>query len=139
MPDITVLVLDGQGGGIGRALVSELRRALPALRIVAVGTNVQATAAMLRAGADAGATGENAAMYNAARASYILGPLGIVMANAMFGEISPRIAAAVSESAAHKVLIPVSKCHASIVGVTERPLAQYIEEAAAIVKRELEG
>ena len=139
MPDTMILVLDGQGGGIGRALVAELRRALPCAYIVAVGTNVQATAAMLRAGADAGATGENAAVYNAGRASCILGPLGIIMANAMLGEISPRIAAAVSESAARKILIPVTKCHATITGITERPLAQYIEEAVAIVSRELEG
>ena len=94
------------------------------------GTNAAATAAMLKAGASAGATGENAVVWNAGRAQVIAGPIGLVMANSMLGECSPAMAAAVAESPAHKVLIPTSRCGASVAGLPELPLADYIADAA---------
>lgn len=131
-----ILVIDGQGGGIGSRLVASLReRALPGAQIICVGTNVLATNAMLKAGADAGATGENAVAYNAARADIILGPIGLLLANAMLGEITPAIARAVSESDAQKLLIPASRCALNVMGVENRPLSAYIAQAADTVCR----
>ena len=125
-----ILVIDGQGGGIGSGLIEELKkRKLPDTEILAVGTNVMATSAMLRAGADAGATGENAVIFNSGRADLILGPIGIMMANAMMGEITPAMAAAVSSSEGKKLLIPIARC-ARVIGVEPRSMQSYLEEAA---------
>ncbi len=124
-----VLVIDGQGGGVGRVLVEQLKTARPDLEITAVGTNALATAAMLKAGAGAGATGENAVKYNCARTDVIAGPIGLIFPNSLLGEITVQMAAAVSCSDAHKVLIPHAKFHAKIVGLQEKPLSQYIAEA----------
>ena len=128
-----ILVIDGQGGGIGRAVVAALKQARPGLRLLALGTNATATAAMLRAGADQGATGENAICYQCKTADVIIGVVGILHANAMLGEISPAIAAAVSGSEAQKVLIPLDRCGLHIMGVTRRPLDELIAEAVATV------
>ena len=129
-----LLVIDGQGGGIGSGLIEQLRQAeLPGVELLAVGTNVMATSAMLRAGAQAGATGENAVIFNSARADLILGPIGIIMANSMMGEITPAMAAAVASSEAKKVLIPITKC-ARVVGVEPKPMQTYIAEAVAQAK-----
>ena len=119
-----IIVIDGQGGGIGRSLVEKLREALPGAEIIAVGTNAAATANMKKAGADVGATGENAVAYNCARTDVIVGPLGIILAGAMYGEITPRMACAVAESGARKVLIPAAKQHMTIVGIEDRPLSR---------------
>lgn len=129
-----IVVIDGQGGGFGRALIEALRAGGVKEEIIAVGTNALATSAMLKAGASAGATGENAALVNAARADIVAGPMGLVMANSMLGECSPAIAQAVAQSRAKKVLIPVSKCGALIAGLPEKPLAAYIADAAALVR-----
>ncbi len=128
-----VLVIDGQGGGVGRSLVAELKRQSPALPLTALGTNATATAAMLRAGADAGATGESAIRYQCRCADIIVGVVGILHANAMLGEISPAIALAVSLSDAHKVLVPLERCGLTIAGVTRQPLEALIADAAARV------
>lgn len=102
-----ILVIDGQGGGIGSGIIQELRRCgIENAEILAVGTNVMATSAMLRAGADAGATGENPVIFNSRRADLILGPIGIIMANAMMGEITPAMAAAVAASDGKKTADP---------------------------------
>lgn len=131
-----ILVIDGQGGGVGGRLVASLReKVLPGAQIICVGTNVLATNAMLKAGADAGATGENAVVYNAVRADVILGPIGLLLANAMLGEVTPAMARAVSESSAQKLLIPASKCAVSVMGVESRPLSAYIAQAADTVCR----
>ncbi len=118
-----VMILDGQGGGVGRALIEALRK-LPGERfeIIAVGTNAVATSNMLKGGADQGATGENAAVYCAPRCDVIAGSVGIIAANSMLGEISPAIAAAVAESSAVKVLIPMNRCRILVVGVPEERL-----------------
>lgn len=125
----TIVVIDGQGGKMGASLVSQFRAAEIPARIIAVGTNSTATAAMLRAGADAGATGENPVVVNAAAADVIAGPMGIITANALYGEITPKMAAAVSESRAQKLLIPVNRCSVTVVGVEELPLGDYVKLA----------
>lgn len=110
MSAMKVVIMDGQGGGIGRMLVQKLKARAPGLALVAVGTNAMATSAMLRAGADAGATGENAVLYNCADADVLLGPSGIAIANAMLGEISPAMARAVAESPAKRLLLSMDAC-----------------------------
>ena len=97
-----------------------------------------ATAAMLKAGADAAATGENPVVVNARDADVILGPMGILTANALWGEITPAMAAAVSESRAQKVLIPVNRCSVTVVGVAELPLGEYVRLAVQAAKEQLE-
>jgi len=124
-----IMIFDGQGGGLGRALVERVRQELPEAELIAVGTNALATAAMHKAGAAACATGENAVIYNCGQADVIIGALGIGFANSMHGEISPAMARAVSESRAAKLLIPVSKCAVSVMGTAEKGMAAYISEA----------
>lgn len=111
-----IVVVDGQGGGVGRMLVEKLKARLPGHPIVAVGTNALATSAMLRAGADAGATGENAVRFNCRDAALLLGPSGIAVPDAMLGEISPEIAEAVAKSPARKYLLPMEACGARAPG-----------------------
>lgn len=131
-----ILVLDGQGGGIGGRILSALLPALPqGCSVVAVGTNVLATNAMRKAGAQRCATGDNAVVYNAARADVILGPVGVVLANGLLGEISPAMAAAVSGSDAAKVLIPSTKCNVFVAGTQDAPLETYLRLAVEEVLR----
>ncbi|MBQ8933513.1 MAG: DUF3842 family protein [Lachnospiraceae bacterium] len=125
----TILVIDAQGGGIGKQLISEIRKKELQAEIIAVGTNSTASAQMLKAGADHAATGENPVLVNCRKADVILGPIGIVLADAMFGEITPAIAAAVGQSCAAKILIPMNSCGAYVVGVADRGIKSYIEEA----------
>lgn len=125
-----LVVIDGQGGGVGRSLVSALKQLAPQQRVVALGTNTQATSAMLKAGADAGATGESAICYQCRDAGVIVGVAGILHANAMLGEISPAIAAAVSLSEAQKVLVPLERCGLLVAGVARQPLDSLVREAA---------
>lgn len=108
-----IVIVDGQGGGIGRMLIERLKGRVQGHALIAVGTNAMATSAMLRAGADAGATGENAVCFNCQDADIVLGPSGIAIPNAMLGEISPAMAQAVTESAAEKHLLPMEKCGSS--------------------------
>lgn len=124
-----IVVIDGQGGGIGRSLIEALAPALPGAEILAVGTNSAATAAMLKAGARVGATGENPVVVNCRTADIIAGPAGILAANAMYGEITPAMARAVGESHAQKVVVPVDRCSIHVAGVAQWPMAKYIEDA----------
>lgn len=124
-----IMVMDGQGGGVGRSLVEELHGRYPEAELIAVGTNATATSNMMKGGTSIGATGENAVIYNSSRADVILGPVGIIMANAMLGEITPRMAEAVSSSEAPILLIPMSRCNAQVMGVENRKLADHIKEA----------
>lgn len=134
-----VLVLDAQGGGMGTQLIKRLAPVLPAdCDLLAVGTNVLATNAMLKAGAAHGATGENAVVFNAARADLILGPIGMILANGIWGEVSPRMAAAVSGAAAEKILIPSSHCGVQIAGTQDCRLEEYLENAVTLALRALE-
>ena len=125
-----LVVIDGQGGGVGKSLVAALKARMPEQKVIALGTNVQATTAMLKAGADAGATGESAIRYQCKSADIIMGVTGILHANAMMGEISPGIAAAVSLSEAQKVLVPLERCGLNIAGVGRQPLDSLIRQAA---------
>lgn len=125
-----IMVMDGQGGGVGRSLLETLRERFPEAELIAVGTNATATANMMKSGVTSGATGENAVVYNSKRADVIAGPIGIVMADAMLGEITGVMAAAVASSDAKLILLPMSKCHATIVGINVKRLGEYISEAA---------
>ena len=131
-----VLVVDGQGGGIGSQLVKMMRPVLPEHgELIAVGTNSLATNAMLKAGASRGATGENAVLFNAARADVILGPIGIVAANGILGEVSPKMAEAISGAEAKKILIPSSACGIEVAGTEECRLEEYLRRAVQILTR----
>lgn len=123
-----VMVMDGQGGGVGKLLVEALLATIPGVEVIAVGTNATATANMMKGGTALGATGENAVLYNSARADAICGPMGILMANAMLGEISPAMATAVSGAEVPVFLIPMGKCNAKVAGVAEKKLADYVKE-----------
>ena len=125
-----VMIMDGQGGGVGKSLVEALTQVCPEAELIAVGSNATATANMMKGGTVNGATGENAVVYNSRRVDVIVGPIGIVLANAMLGEITPKMAEAVASSDAKLILIPMNRFHATVVGVETRKLADYIKEAA---------
>lgn len=127
---MNVVVIDAQGGGVGKQLIEQLKRALPEQKITAVGTNALATAAMLRAGADQGATGENAVRVCAAQADLILGPMGLVLCDAMLGEITGEMALAIGRSPAHKILVPMSRCQLTVAGVSPMSASEAIAAAA---------
>lgn len=124
-----IMVMDGQGGGVGRSLVEELHSRYPKAELIAVGTNATATSNMMKGGTAIGATGENAVIYNSTRVDAILGPIGIIMANAMLGEITPKMAEAVASSDVPLLLIPMSRCNAQVMGVEGRKLSDNIREA----------
>ncbi len=125
-----VLIIDGQGGGLGRQLVTVIKERYPQIEVMAVGTNSLATGAMLRAGADQAATGENSVVVASARADVIMGPVGIVIADSMLGEITPKMSRAVGQSRAKRILIPVNLCDNIIVGVTDASMSQNVQNAA---------
>ena len=124
-----ILVIDGQGGGLGKQLVAALSAQCPQAQLTAVGTNSLATSAMRKAGAVRTATGENAVVVNCRHADVIVGPIGIVIADALLGEITPAMAAAVCQSGAKRVLIPLNHCDNYIVGVPEQPIGDLVTAA----------
>ncbi len=124
-----ILVIDAQGGGIGRQLITEIKSRKPELTVHAVGTNAAATQAMLKAGADLCATGENAVIVACRKADVIIGPIGIAIADSMLGEVTPAMALAVGQSDAKRILIPFQHCGSSIVGVSETNTGKLIQEA----------
>lgn len=129
-----VMVVDGQGGGIGAAIIKGLRESSgDAVEIWALGTNSIATSRMMKAGANRGATGENAIIQSSPRADVIAGPLAIIMANAMMGEVTPGMAEAVSSSVATKILIPLTQEKVRIVGVTGEPLPHLVENLVEVI------
>lgn len=125
---MNVLVIDAQGGGIGKQLVTAIKQNLPQLNVTAVGTNVSATAQMLKAGADNGATGENAVVVGARGADVIVGPIGIIIADSMLGEVTEKMATAVARSDAKKILIPFNNCQTFITGVKNASISEMIAE-----------
>lgn len=134
-----VLVIDGQGGGLGRQLVNAVKERFPEVEILAVGTNSAATNAMLRAGADQAATGENSVAVASRRVDVIMGPIGIVIADSMLGEITPRMALSVGQSLAKRILIPVNFCDNIVVGVTETSMAKNVQNAVDALGRLMEN
>ncbi len=121
-----ILVIDAQGGGIGKQLVGTIKNEISGAEITAVGTNSIATTSMLKAGADYAATGENAVIVGCRKADVIIGPIGIVIADALHGEISPAMALAVGQSNAKRILIPVNHCDNMIVGVSDLSMTKLI-------------
>ena len=124
-----IAVASGKGG-VGKSLIAALKREMPSQPLIALGTNTQATAAMLKAGADQGATGENAIRYQCKSADVIVGVTGLLNANSMLGEVSPAIAMAISLSEAQKVLVPLERCGLYVAGVGQQRLDSLIREAA---------
>jgi hypothetical protein len=133
----TVMIVDGQGGGLGKSIIEKLKKAELPVALLAIGTNSIATGVMLKAGADEAATGENAVVYNAQFADFIVGAIGIISANAMLGEISPTMAAAVASSSGIKLLIPLNKCNLYIAGARETPLSEKIDDLINRIRAEL--
>lgn len=132
-----ILIIDAQGGGLGKQLIIALKQAFPQQTITAVGTNSAATTAMLKAGADHAATGENAVIVNSRKADIIAGPIGIVIADSMLGEVTPAMAVAVSQSPAERILIPFNHCDNKIIGVSDWNTGRFIAEAVSEVSRKL--
>ena len=133
-----ILVIDGQGGRIGQQLIKAILTRYPQVEVTAIGTNSLATSAMLKGGASQGVTGENALLVACRRADVILGPLGIVIADALMGEISPAMAAAVGQSPAKKILVPMNQCDIFVAGVTEAPVSRLLESAVEQLGKLLE-
>jgi hypothetical protein len=134
-----LMIMDGQGGGIGAAIIKSLRDAMAGeLTIFALGTNSAATTRMMKAGANRGATGENAIVRTSHLVDVIIGPMAIIMADAMMGEVTPAMAAAVASSSARKVLIPLSQERVSLVGVTGEPLPHLAEQVVRLIKEIIE-
>lgn len=126
---IKFCVIDGQGGGIGATIIKKLREKFDeSLDISALGTNAIATSQMLKAKANRGASGENAIVRTVLQADLIIGPIGIVMAHAMMGEVTPKMAEAVAASPAKKILLPLSQENVEIVGTAAIPLPHLIDE-----------
>ena len=134
-----IVVIDGQGGRLGRLLVEGVKGRLPQAQVYALGTNTVATAAMLKAGADFGATGENPVLRGVTDADGVLGPVGVVVANAILGEVTPAMAEAVGSCRAKKFLIPMNSCGVLVAGVEEQPLPAYVAQAVEALAAELKN
>ena len=134
-----IVVIDGQGGRLGRLLVEGVKARLPQAQVYALGTNTVATAAMLKAGADFGATGENPVLRGVTDADGVLGPVGVVVANAILGEVTPAMAEAVGSCRAKKFLIPMNSCGVLVAGVGEQPLPAYVAQAVEALAAELKN
>ena len=132
---MNIMVIDGQGGRMGKSIVEQMKKNFPEDEIIAIGTNSIATAAMLKAGADAGATGENPAIVGSRTADLIIGPMGIVIADSLMGEITPRMAVAIGQSGAKKLLPPVNRCQHYVVGCRDLPLGEYVRRAVEEVRK----
>jgi len=139
-----IAVIDGQGGGLGKAIIERLKNiGEDGIKIIALGTNSIATANMIKTGAKDGATGENPIVYNAPRVDIIMGPIGIIVANSMLGELTPKMAEAITESSAEKILIPFNKCSVYVTGVVEDTLQYHVDcgvsRAVAIYRDKFKG
>lgn len=129
-----IMIVDAQGGGLGKQLITSIRMDFPEVRILAVGTNSAATSVMLKAGADEAATGENAARVASRKADVILGPIGMVIADAMLGEITPGIACTIAQAEARRIMIPFSNCDNYIAGVSDFSTGRLIADALKQLK-----
>jgi NAD(P)-dependent dehydrogenase (short-subunit alcohol dehydrogenase family) len=131
---VQIVVIDGQGGSVGKALVEALKRQISTVTVLAIGTNTLATAAMLQGGADRAATGENPVIVASRSAQVIIGPIGIIIADSLHGEITAAMATAITQSSAQKILIPITRCNVSVVGRESLPLSELIALAVEEVK-----
>ncbi len=131
---MNILVIDGQGGQLGGQIIKSLKSNFENLNIIAVGTNATATAAMLKAGANQAATGENPVVVASRKADIIIGPIGIVIADAMLGEITPQMAVAVGQADAVRILLPMNKCDNLVAGITDTTMTAIIEDAICKVR-----
>lgn len=132
-----VVVVDAQGGGLGKQLIATMKKERLDVHIIAVGTNSTATSAMLKAGSDEAATGENAARVASKKADIIIGPIGMVIADAMLGEITPMIAGAIAQADAKRIMIPFNSCDNYIAGVSDFNTGRLIEDALRQLRRDL--
>lgn len=131
-----IAIIDGQGGGIGKHITEKLRKGLPEnVELLALGTNSLATSIMLRAGANEGATGENAVVFNAERVDLIVGPISILFANSMQGELTPKMAETIASSPARKILLPLTRAGVDIVGLKSEPLPHLVDELIVKVRQ----
>ena len=130
-----ILIIDGQGGGLGRQIVENIKRLFPNDDLTAVGTNAIATQTMIKAGADHAATGENAVCVCAKNADVIIGPMGIVVADSLLGEITPRMAVAVGQSNAVRILIPMNQCDNLIAGADNISTAELVDDCMEHIRR----
>ena len=128
---MNILVIDGQGGHLGGQLIKAILHHFKEARVMAVGTNAIAAAAMLKAGAHQASTGENPVVVACRKADVIIGPIGIVIADAMFGEVTPKMAMAVAQADAVRILLPVNKCDNLVAGVPDLSMSTLIEDTLA--------
>ena len=135
---MNILVIDGQGGQLGGQLIKSLKANFQNIKIMAVGTNATATAAMLKAGADQAATGENPVMGACRKTDVIIGPIGIVIADALFGEITPQMAVSVGQADAVRILLPVNKCDNLVAGIPNVSTAAILEDVIVKVRNIIE-
>jgi len=131
---MTVVVIDGQSGHIGQLFIERAKAAALPCELLAVGTNALATAAMLKAGASAGATGENPVLVACRTADIIVGPIGILAADSLMGEITPAMAVAVGQSRAQKLLLPVNRCRNLVAGTQALSLSRLMDEAVELLR-----
>lgn len=131
---MNILVIDGQGGQLGCQIIKAIVAKYPQADVMAVGTNAVATAAMIKGGAKKAATGENPVIVACRRADVIIGPIGIVIADSLFGEITPKMAVAIGQSAASRILIPVNKCENLVAGVANLTVSALIDDTLAKLK-----
>lgn len=136
--ELLVAIVDGQGGGMGRALAEAVKKDFPDLWVRALGTNALATAAMLKGGADEGATGENAVVFGAGRAHILLGPVGVLAANGLLGEVTPRMAEAIGASGAVKILLPSQRCSIRLAVGPGQPMQYYLDDAMRLLDEEVQ-
>lgn len=130
-----IMVMDGQGGGIGSAIIKGLREMLGLdLEVYALGTNSIATSRMMKAGANRGATGENAIIRTCNKVDVIIGPIAIVMANSMMGEVTSDMSDAICSSSARKILIPLTQENVDIIGITGEPLPHMVQKAIQLIR-----
>lgn len=135
-----IAVIDGQGGGMGKTIVEKLRATFgETIEILALGTNALAATLMLKAGANECASGENSIIYCSKKVDIIMGPIGIISANSMLGELTPNMAVAIADSEAKKILIPMNKCNIQIAGVKNEPLPHQVDSAILLLKDLLVG
>ncbi len=126
---MNILIIDGQGGQLGSQIIKAVLNRYPDTELTAVGTNATATTAMVKAGAKKAATGENPVVVACRKSDVVIGPIGIVIADSLYGEITPRMAVAVGQSEASKILIPINKCENLVAGVSNLTVSALIEDA----------